>query len=72
MLDFGKGTGKIWLEDVSCAADAGDVGDCAHEPWGSGVCSHMQVRIMSGDGVDFDTHPGAGRDPQPSTLHPKS
>lgn len=40
--NFGRGTGTVWLEDVKCKGGEGDVGDCRHEPWAQGRCTHQQ------------------------------
>jgi len=34
------GAGKVWLQDVSCKGDEGDVGDCSHSGWGETQCGH--------------------------------
>jgi len=45
-LGYGFGTSsydKIWLSNVMCVGDEGDVGDCKHSPWGVvGKCEHKQ------------------------------
>ena len=38
--NYGGGTGKVWLEDVKCAGEEGDVADCPHAPWGETYCQH--------------------------------
>ena len=37
---YGGGKGEIWLDEVTCQGDEGDVGDCKHAPWGEVNCQH--------------------------------
>ncbi|ELT95811.1 hypothetical protein CAPTEDRAFT_79363, partial [Capitella teleta] len=41
-LTIGPGTGKIWLESVSCAGDESSLEDCDHQGWGSHDCYHRE------------------------------
>ena len=33
---------KIWLDDVVCNGSESDIGDCAHNTWGSHNCNHTK------------------------------
>ena len=39
---FGRGSGKIWLDDVNCSGDEKSLSDCPHRAsgWGSNDCTH--------------------------------
>ena len=37
---YGGGKGEIWLDEVSCQGEEGDIGDCKHAPWGKVSCQH--------------------------------
>ncbi|XP_021367027.1 SCO-spondin-like isoform X2 [Mizuhopecten yessoensis] len=37
---FGRGTGRIWLDDVACGGAAIDLDACAHAGWGTHNCNH--------------------------------
>ena len=39
---FGRGSGKIWLDDVNCSGDEKSLSDCHHRGWGSHNCDHSE------------------------------
>ena len=49
--EFGRGSGKIWLDDVGCSGSESNLGQCSHQDWGSHNCGHDEdagVRCLSG------------------------
>ncbi|KAJ8306645.1 hypothetical protein KUTeg_017190, partial [Tegillarca granosa] len=40
--NFGRGTGKILLDDVHCTGSETDINDCSHQPWGQSNCDHSE------------------------------
>ncbi|XP_015198367.2 deleted in malignant brain tumors 1 protein-like isoform X1 [Lepisosteus oculatus] len=57
---FGQGSGKIWLDDVSCSGSESSLTQCTHPEFGTHncghgedagvVCSGAQVRLVNGSG----------------------
>nr|XP_047911199.1 deleted in malignant brain tumors 1 protein-like isoform X5 [Anser cygnoides] len=39
---FGQGTGRIWLDDVSCAGTEETLAHCRARPWGQNNCNHAE------------------------------
>ncbi|KAM7026404.1 scavenger receptor cysteine-rich domain-containing group B protein-like, partial [Acridotheres tristis] len=37
---YGRGSGPIWLDDVTCSGDEPDLFRCAHRTWGEHNCHH--------------------------------
>ena len=37
---YGRGSGPIWLDDVSCVGTEWTIGNCSHRTWGSHSCHH--------------------------------
>lgn len=39
---FGKGLGKIWLDDVQCVGTEAELADCIHPDFGIHNCHHNE------------------------------
>ena len=39
---FGRGAGRIWLDEVGCSGRENSLFDCNHSPWGDHDCSHSE------------------------------
>ncbi|KAM9113345.1 scavenger receptor cysteine-rich domain-containing protein DMBT1-like [Pangshura tecta] len=37
---FGRGSDRIWLDDVNCAGTEADLTECRARPWGENNCNH--------------------------------
>ena len=38
--NVGGGKNMVWLSDLKCSGNEGDVGDCKHREWGDNDCTH--------------------------------
>ena len=39
---FGRGSGRIWLDNVQCQGHERSIADCQHNGWGSHNCDHNE------------------------------
>ena len=37
---YGRGSGRIWLDNVNCVGTESTIGNCSHNGWGVGDCTH--------------------------------
>ena len=42
LAEFGQGSGRIWLDDVFCLGDEGNLAECEHQPYGQNNCGHSE------------------------------
>ncbi|KAH3725447.1 hypothetical protein DPMN_051291 [Dreissena polymorpha] len=48
--DYTEGSGKIWLDDVTCTGTESSIVNCKHSGWGYNNCGHLQdVGVLCGD-----------------------
>ena len=39
---YGKGSGRIWLDNVNCVGTELTIRNCSHRKWGSNNCGHRE------------------------------
>ena len=39
---FGRGKGKIWMDDIDCAGHENSLTECRHGGWGRHNCGHSE------------------------------
>ncbi len=53
MSKYGRGSGRIWLDNVACTGNELRLQDCQHAGWGDENCGHIEdVGIKCDDGVN--------------------
>ncbi|CAH2326745.1 antigen -like [Pelobates cultripes] len=47
---FGRGSGRIWLDNVACTGSESALWDCQHDSWGENDCGHHEdVGVICAD-----------------------
>ena len=57
---FGKGEGKIWMDEVSCTGVESSLMECRHSGWGMHNCDHSEdagVMCTTGEYIEDITWP---------------
>ncbi|XP_056366044.1 LOW QUALITY PROTEIN: deleted in malignant brain tumors 1 protein-like [Oenanthe melanoleuca] len=62
---FGRGSGQVWLSDLTCAGSEQHLGQCPGPTWGSNTCGHSEDA-----GVVCAAHPFSPSPAHPSPAHP--
>ncbi|NXN80981.1 DMBT1 protein, partial [Bombycilla garrulus] len=39
---FGRGSGQVWLSELTCAGSERHLGHCPAPPWGNNTCEHQR------------------------------
>ena len=55
-LEFGQGTGQIWLDDVRCTGNETSLENCPHRTFGSHNCFHFEDVGVECIGKDYKSH----------------
>ncbi|XP_053120391.1 deleted in malignant brain tumors 1 protein-like [Hemicordylus capensis] len=51
--EFGRGTGRIWLDDVQCTGSETALSQCPAKPWGEHNCNHGEdASVVCSDTAD--------------------
>ena len=55
---YGSGSGRIWLDDVTCYGNESSIANCPHEPFGDNDCTHSEdVSISCASSGSTSTFP---------------
>ena len=52
--EFGQGTGRIWLDELSCPSDASSILECNHNGWGRHNCQHSEDAGVKCKRIELD------------------
>lgn len=53
--NFSAGSGRIWMDHVSCRGNESALWDCKHDGWGKHNCTHQQdAGVTCSDGSDLE------------------
>ena len=54
---YGRGSGRIWLDNVNCFGTEITIGDCSHNGWGVEDCSHIEdAGVECSGNLNFSSH----------------
>ncbi|XP_039623879.1 antigen WC1.1-like [Polypterus senegalus] len=59
VLEFGGGSGIIWLNKVRCRGSEAHLWDCRHEPLGKNDCEHKEDAGVNCTGFEPESRPAA-------------
>uniref|UniRef100_A0A8C3TD32 SRCR domain-containing protein n=1 Tax=Chelydra serpentina TaxID=8475 RepID=A0A8C3TD32_CHESE len=55
LAHYGKGSGQIWLDEVSCSGNESYLRDCSSRGWGQHNCGHSKDAGVFCSGLSFET-----------------
>ncbi|KAM8776778.1 scavenger receptor cysteine-rich type 1 protein M130 isoform 1-T1 [Rhynchonycteris naso] len=60
--NFSAGSGRIWMDRISCQGNESAIWDCKHNGWGKQNCTHQQdAGVTCSDGSDLEMRLVNGR-----------
>ncbi|KAM9113550.1 uncharacterized protein ACDP82_020217 isoform 3-T3 [Pangshura tecta] len=68
---FGRGSDRIWLDDVNCAGTEADLTACRARPWGSHNCNHGEdAGVVCSGAANEEIRKGVLQEKEEQTQHP--